>query len=145
MQKKNVGEPFSVSLISGIENFYASEGYVTSFPRKIFVSQYRNISKSNPSMLCFRKILLMKKFMDKREGEISRFSFEFFLSHNVETFRRATLLCCVSENFWLRKSLWIRGRGKYQKFPSKNFCFTVPRKFVGEPFSVSLISGIEKF
>ena len=42
--KKNVGEPFSVSLISGIENFYASEGYVTSFRQKIFVSQYRNIS-----------------------------------------------------------------------------------------------------
>ena len=42
--KKTVGEPFSVSLISGIENFYASEVYVTSFRRKIFVSQYRNIS-----------------------------------------------------------------------------------------------------
>ena len=27
--KNFVGEPFSVSLISGIENFYASEGYVT--------------------------------------------------------------------------------------------------------------------
>ena len=25
------GEPFSVSLISGIEKFYASEGYVTIF------------------------------------------------------------------------------------------------------------------
>ena len=42
--KKIVGEPFSVSLFSGIENFYASEGYVTSFCRKIFASQYRNIS-----------------------------------------------------------------------------------------------------
>ena len=25
------------------------------------------------------------------------------------------------------------------------FCFTVPKSFVGEPFSVSLISGIGKF
>ena len=40
--------------------------------------------------------------MDKREGEVSGFSFE-------------------------------------------NFCLTVPKKFVGEPFSVSLISGFEKF
>ena len=34
---------------------------------------------------------------------------------------------------------------EYQFFLSKNFCLTVPTKFVGEPFSVSLISGIEKF
>ena len=53
-------------------------------------------------MLCFRKVLVAKKFMDKREKEVSR-------------------------------------------FPSKKFCLTVPRKFVREPFSVSLISGIEKF
>ena len=33
---------------------------------------------------------------------------ENFLSHSAEKFRRGTLLCCVSENFWKRKSLWIR-------------------------------------
>ena len=53
-------------------------------------------------MLCFRKFLVAKKFMDKREREVSR-------------------------------------------FPSKKFCLLVSRKFVGEPFSVSIISGIEKF
>ena len=42
--KNFVGESFSVPLISGIEKFYASEGYVTIFRRKFFVSQYRNIS-----------------------------------------------------------------------------------------------------
>ena len=52
-------------------------------------------------MLCFRKFLVAKKFMDKKGG--------------------------------------------HQNFPSKTFCLTVPKKFVGEPFSVSLISGIEKF
>ena len=35
--------------------------------------------------------------------------------------------------------------GEYRKFPSKIFCLTVPKNFVGEPFNVSLISGIEKF
>ena len=35
--------------------------------------------------------------------------------------------------------------GEYQNFPSKIFCLKVPKKFVREPFSVSLISGIEKF
>ena len=53
-------------------------------------------------MLCFRKIPVAKKFMDKRGG------------------------------------------GKYPDFPSKVFCLTVPKIFVGEPFSVSLFSGVEK-
>ena len=58
-------------------------------------------------MLCFRKIPVAKKLMDKRGGgggEVSR----------------------------------------YQDFPSKVFCMTVPKIFVGEPFSVSLFSGVEK-
>ena len=33
---------------------------------------------------------------------------------------------------------------EYQDFPSKTFCLTVPRNFVGKPFSVSLIFGAEK-
>ena len=53
-------------------------------------------------MLRFRKILVTKKFLDKKEGENSRFSFDFF-------------------------------------------CLTVPKNNVGEPFMVSLISGVEKF
>ena len=36
------------------------------------------------------------------------------------------------------------GEGKYQDFPSKIFCLTVTKNFVGQPLSVSLISGIEK-
>ena len=39
-----VVEHFCPSLISGIEKVYASEGYVTIFRPKLFVSQYRNIS-----------------------------------------------------------------------------------------------------
>ena len=56
-------------------------------------------------------------------------------------------MCCVSENFRLRKSLWIRGGGggvEYQDFPSQVFCVTLPKNFVGEPFIVSLFSVIEK-
>ena len=33
---------------------------------------------------------------------------------------------------------------EYQDFPSKTFCLTVPRSFVGKPFSVSLLSVAEK-
>ena len=91
-----------MSLISGIEKFYASEGYVKFFYRKDFVSQFRKISYRNPSLLCFRKFLVAKKFFDKRGGG-------------------------------------------YQDFESKNFCFTVPKSFLGYPFRVSLISDVEKF
>ena len=43
MPKIFVVEPFCPSLFSGIENVYASEGYVTIFRRKFFVSQSRKI------------------------------------------------------------------------------------------------------
>ena len=92
--KKFVGQAVRVSLISAIETFCASEGYVTIFRGNFFVSHYRNISQRPPSMLCYRKILVAKKFMDKREGEISRHL-------------------------------------------SKISCLTLPKIFVGEPFSVS--------
>ena len=52
-------------------------------------------------MLCCSRNLVAKKFMDYREGEVSR-------------------------------------------FPSKLFCLLAPKNAVGEPFSLSLISGIEK-
>ena len=52
-------------------------------------------------MLCFGKVLVANKFMDKK--------------------------------------------GRHQSFPSEIFSLTVPKLFVGEPFSVSLISGIEIF
>ena len=42
-------------------------------------------------MLCFRKFLVAKKFLDKKKGEISRFSFESFLSHGAEKIRRGTV------------------------------------------------------
>ena len=73
---------------------------------------------------------------------MSRFFVEVFLSCSTKNLRRGTLLCCISENFRWRKSLWITGE-EYQVSPSKIFCPTVPKSFVGESFSVSLISGME--
>ena len=34
--------------------------------------------------------------------------------------------------------------GEVKRFPLKIFCLTVPKNAVGEPFSLSLISGVEK-
>ena len=51
-------------------------------------------------MLCFRKFLVAKIFLDKKGGRISHLSV-------------------------------------------KNFCLAVPKAFVGEPLSISFISGDE--
>ena len=41
----------------------------------------------NPSVLCFRKIPVAKKFMEKGGGGVSIFSVGNFLSHSAEFFR----------------------------------------------------------
>ena len=50
---------------------------------------------------------------------MSRLSVENLLSHSTETLRTGTLLCCVLEIFRQPKSLWIKGRVKYQDFRQK--------------------------
>ena len=101
-------------------------GSIKIFPRNFFVSRCRKTLQGNPSVLCFRKFLVAKKFMDNREGEVSRFSFGNFLSHGAEKLCRGTLLCCVSESFQLRIILWIR-RGSIKIF-RRNFFVSRCRK-----------------
>ena len=51
-------------------------------------------------------------------------------------------------NFPVAKKFMDKNGGggrEYQELPSKNFCLTVPKNSVGKSFSVSVISGIEKF
>ena len=70
--QKIVGQIFGVSQNSGIEKFFASEGYVL-----------------NPSMLCFRKFPVAKSLSIGRRER--RFSVENFLSHSDENIRERTL------------------------------------------------------
>ena len=72
-----------MSLISGNKKLYAHVDYVTIFCRTFFVLQYRKTLQGNRSVVCFRKFPVAKKFMDKREGEVSRFTFENFLCLTV--------------------------------------------------------------
>ena len=61
------GESFSVSLISGTEKFYPPECFATIFDflSKFFCPTVPKISSANPSVLCFGKIPVAKKFLDK--------------------------------------------------------------------------------
>ena len=61
-----VGEPFSVSLISGIENFYAYEGIFTIFYKNLLSHSTEKLRRV--TLLCFTKFLVSKKIMDKRGG-----------------------------------------------------------------------------
>ena len=58
-------------------------------------------------MLCFRNFTVAKKFMDKREWEVSRFSVEKLLYQSAEKSHRATLQGV--DRFGCRKSLCFRG------------------------------------
>ena len=74
-----VGEPFRVSLISGIEKFYASEGYVTilDFLSKFFGLTVPKTFAGEPFCAVFQKISGAKKFMDKK-GEYQDFPSKIF-------------------------------------------------------------------
>ena len=98
------------------------------FCRKNFFSQCRKIQQGNPSVLCSRKLLVAKIFMDKKGG-ISRVSNENFLSVSAKNFRCGTLQCVI--NFGYRKILCFRGL--CNDFLSKNFRLTVPKNQEGKP------------
>ena len=114
------------------------EGGVSRFSVGNFLSHSAEKIRRRTNYCC--SICGYRKSLDKKRG-VSEFSVESFLSHTAEKFRRGINYCCSI--FGYRKSL-DKERG-LSNFPSNFFCFTVPKIFLGEAFSVSLISGIEKF
>ena len=83
-----------------------------------------------PFCAVFQKISGSEKVYGKEGEGVSRFSVENFLSRSAEKFRRGIFQCFIS--FWYRKMLGIR-EGEIHDFPSKTFCLTVPKIFVGTP------------
>ena len=53
-------------------------------------------------------------------------------------------MLCYRTFLVARKFMEKKGEGEYRNFPSKCFRLKVPKKFVRESFTVSLVSGIEK-
>ena len=93
-------------------------------------------------MLCFRKFLVAKKFMDKKGGEYQKTPSKTFCLTVAKNFVGKPF--SVSLILGIGKILCFRGL--CHDFPSKIFCLTVPKKFVGEPFCAVFqkISGSEK-
>ena len=70
-----------MSLLSGAEEFLIREGVgsIEIFCRNFSFSQCRKISWVNPSVLCFRKFSVLKKFLDKRGMEYQDFPSKTFV------------------------------------------------------------------
>ena len=140
-------QPCRVTLLCCFRNFLVAKYFrirrrakYQDFPSKVFcltvpeffVGQIFRVSKFS----CLEKF-------HASEGYATIFC-RNFLSHSAEKLRRVTLLCCF-RNFLVAKYFRIRRRAKYQDFPSKVFCLTVPEFFVGQTFRVSKFSCLEKF
>ena len=75
-------------------------GKYPDFASKFFCLTVPKNSVGEPFCAVFQKVYGREKVYGlERGGEVSRFSFESFLSDIAEKFRRRTLLCCVSEIF----------------------------------------------
>ena len=119
-------------------------GGVSRFYVKVFLSHSAENFRTEIIYCCIN--FGYRKSLDKRGGGgVSRASVEIFLSHTAEKVRRGTLLCFTK--LLVPKNLWIRGEeeGGVSGFSvEKFFVSECPKNFVGERFSVSLNSGIEK-
>ena len=140
MPKFFVRETFSVSLLPSTEKVLIREGDYQVFPLKIFCL---TVAKIFVREFFIVSLFLRTEKVWIKEGGVTRLSIGTFLSHSTEKLHRGILLCfrkyLVSKNFKEE-----RGR-ECQDFPSKFFCLAVPKNFVGESFTASLFSGIEKF
>ena len=97
----------------------------------------------NPSVLCFRKLPVAKKFMDKRGGEFQDFPSKIFCL-TVPKISVGGGSFSVSLISGIEKFYASEGYVTIFDFLSKFFCLTVPKISVEESFTVAIISGIEK-
>ena len=117
--------------ISAIEICWGLErGRVSQLFVKIVLSHSTKKLRRG-TLRCFRKFLVSKNFMLQRV--IARFSVEMFLSHSAEKNFVEEHFCGVFQKFPVAKKFMYKREGKYQDFPSKFFCLTVPKYIVGEP------------
>ena len=124
--KKLVEEPFSVSLISGVENFYAQKGYVAFFCRKLLSHSAEDFRRG--IFLCFKKFLVSNIFRDKSGWRVSRL-FSKLLDLAIPNLLVEERFC-VSESLGYGIILCLRA--EKNDFPKKHFCVPVPKNFVGQ-------------
>ena len=131
-----VGETFKVSEKIGTEKFYGWEGgggTITIFRQKFSLSHYRKIRRG--TLLCFRKFRVSKNVNDKRRGGCITIFLSKFFSHITEKIRRGTFLCFTKLR--VSKIFMDKRRGVCITIFCQFICLTVPKKVVGNHFSIS--------
>ena len=142
--KNFVGETFSVSLISGIERFYASEIYLTILCRNFFCLSAEKFRRGAflicvSEKICYRKKLWIRGGGGKGGGSITIFSRKFCLTIPKNFVGESY---CFWEIFWFRNVLCMK-RG-VSRFSVHNFWSHTAKKFRGHPFNVSEKLGYRK-
>ena len=85
-------------------------------------------------MLCYRKFPVAKKFMKKkREGRLSKFTVERFLSQRADKIRRG-----IFSYHYFRVSKKLMLQRVLSRLSVEFFCLTVPKHFVEGPFCAVL-------
>ena len=84
------------------------------------------------TLLCFERI---RNFSSKGGGGSSTLLSKFFLSHRTK--KTSPGNHSVFQKFSGREKYYMDRKGGYHDFPSKIFCLTVPKYFIGEHFGVS--------
>ena len=88
-------------------------------------------------MMCFRKLPVRKKIIDRRGGgSIKIFGRQFFCLTVPEIFVGEPFILCFRKRLVAKKFMDER-EGELSRFPPEIFCLTVPKNFVGEPFCAS--------
>ena len=128
-------------------------GGITIFCPKFFCLSTESFHRG--TLLCFRSFVSVPNHFEEepfcfknsriekfyaKGGNITIFYWKSVVSEYRKNFVGETF--CVSQNFWYRKTLWIRGGGGEEEGGSitilcQNFCLTVPKNFVEEPFCFS--------
>ena len=85
MLKNFVGDPFSVSLISGTKKVWIKGGGYQDFPSK---NPCLTVPKLSVGESFTMALISGIKKVWMRKGLVSRFSVEIFLSHTADNFRR---------------------------------------------------------
>ena len=92
------------------------------------------MSYGNPSVLCFRKFPVTKKFMDKRGG-VSRLSVENSLCHSAEKNHREPFCAVIQKISDSEKVYGKEGGGRVSRFSFGSFfCPIMPKSFIGKTF-----------
>ena len=124
MPKNFVGEPFSLSLVSGIKKKFF-RGLCHDFPSKIFCLTVTKHSVDEPFSAVFQKISCSGKVYGKEGGGCIKISFGNFLSHSAENSRREPFSLSLISGI---EKIWVRGRRGSVKIFRRKFLVSQCRK-----------------